>query len=531
MIDPAATPLLSALATAARRDHAAFYAPGHKRGQGIGRSLAALLGEQMFQADLPELPELDNLFAPEGPIQQAQQLAAVTFGADDSFFLANGSTCGIEAAVLAVCSPGEKVLVPRNVHRSVLSALILSGARPIFLSPASDTRWDLAYGMTPTSVAAALDQYPDIRVVVVVSPNYQGVCVDVSAICTIVHNHAGIVIVDEAHGPHLCFHDQLPLGALASGADLVIQSTHKVLSALTQASMLHVQGQRVDRDRLRQALQLTQSTSPNYLLLASLDAARQQMAVAGHALMDKTLHLARTVRSQLARLTPLACLTPETLAVTPGGFQLDLTRLTVDVAQLGMTGFAADTLLHETLGVTAELPTLRQLTFIISLGNTVADGSRLVTALTTLVKGTLNRKLLAPIPLSSRETVAPETDSFPLVPRKTNAAVNNKVNSPSFPLPTQPQGIGWEVPLLTEPPFSPREAFFAKSRSVSIAQAVGYICADTLCPYPPGIPILLPGEVITNEVIRYLQQIRDAGGVITGNPDPDLETLRIVETD
>ena len=490
MTDPSATPLLSALAAAAQRDHAAFYAPGHKQGQGVSQPLAALLGEQGLRADLPELPELDNLFAPEGPIQQAQQLAAATFGADETFFLANGSTCGIEAAVLAVCSPGDKILIPRNAHRSVLSALILSGARPVFVSPIYDSQWDLAYGITPEQVTAAFTQHPDLRAVVVVSPSYQGVCADIAAICACVHPRSGVVIVDEAHGPHLGFHDQLPPGAISGGADLVIQSTHKVLSALTQASMLHVQGQRVDRDRLRQALQLTQSTSPNYLLLASLDAARQQMAVAGPALMAHTLGIAQRVRSQLISLAPLQSLTPEQVTALPGDFQLDLTRLTVDVSALGITGFAADELLHQHLGVTAELPTLRQLTFIISLGNTVTDGERLITALASL---------------------------------KDNAAAIANT------LPDISVGEHGSTAQLSEPPLSPRDAFFAPSRTVPTDDAVGHMSADTLCPYPPGIPTLLPGETITPAAIAYLQQIQKLGGVITGSLDPTLQTLRIVD--
>lgn len=484
------TPLLSALAQAAQRDHAAFYAPGHKQGQGIPDLFKTLLGAQVFQADLPELPELDNLFAPEGPIQQAQQLAAETFGAEKTFFLANGSTCGIEAAVLAVCSPGDKILVPRNAHRSVVAALILSGAKPVFLSPTYDKRWDLAYGVTPEQVEWALKEHPDMRAVLVVSPSYQGICSDIAAIANLVHARSCVLIVDEAHGPHLSFHDQLPQGAIAGGADLVIQSTHKVLAALTQASMLHVQGTRVDCERLRQALQLTQSTSPNYLLLASLDAARYQMAMAGTALMEKTLAIANQVRSQLLTLASLQCLTSECVAQVSSHFHLDCTRLTVDVSALGMTGFAADELLHEHLEVTAELPTLRQLTFIFSLGNTTTDGDRLLSALTSLVE---------------------------------KAAMNAE---PSLSLPSE---VSLSCPTLAEPPITPRDAFFAKSRVVAIAEAVGHISADTLCPYPPGIPVLLPGERITSEAIAYLQHIHVAGGVITGIPDSNWRALRIVD--
>lgn len=483
-------PLVSALAQAMQRQCTAFYAPGHKHGAGMSASLIELLGSQVFRADLPELPELDNLFAPEGPIHAAQVLAAQTFGAEETFFLANGSTCGIEAALLAVCNPGDQVLIPRNAHISVLSALVLCGAWPIFLTPVHHPQWDLALGVTAQQIEHALQTYPEIRAVVVVSPNYQGICADIAAIATCVHAQSNILIVDEAHGAHLSFHEQLPKGAIASGADLVIQSTHKVLAAMTQASMLHVQGPRIDRERLRKALQLTQSTSPNYLLLASLDAARQQMAQSGQALMARTLELVQGVRSRFADLAPLQCLTPEQVATFPGNLQLDLTRLTVDVSDLHITGFTADAWLHETVGVTAELPTLRQLAFIFSLGNSRADSERLVQALAELVQ-------------TAATLTAPSWGDFPNAP--------------------------WIEKPLSKPPLSPREAFFASAQRIAIAQAVGQISADTLCPYPPGIPVLLPGERITQAAVTYLQQVHGAGGTITGNTDPTLQTLRIIE--
>lgn len=208
-----------------------------------------LLGQSALQADLPEIPGLDNLFAPAGPIKMAQILAAEAFGAEETWFLANGSTSGIEAAILATCGPGDMILMPRNVHQSVLSGLVLSGATPIYLNPHYCPDWDLTYGITAPSVAAALTAYPAIKVVVVVSPTYEGICSDIAAIAPLVHDHGALLLVDEAHGPHLHFHPDLPQDALAGGADIVVQSTHKVLSALTQAAMLHVQGPRVNRDR------------------------------------------------------------------------------------------------------------------------------------------------------------------------------------------------------------------------------------------------------------------------------------------
>ncbi|PSN10822.1 lysine decarboxylase, partial [filamentous cyanobacterium CCP5] len=262
-------PLLAAIAASAIRDHAPFYAPGHKQGRGAAARLKDLWGEAVFRADLPELPELDNLFAPEGPILEAQELAAAAFGAEQTWFLANGSSGGLEAAILAVCAPGDEIIVPRNAHQSVISGLILAGAKPVFVMPEYDPDWDLVLGVPPEAVAAALANHPQAKAVLLVSPTYHGICSDVGAIAALAHARDIPLLIDEAHGPHFGFHPDLPPSAMASGADLSVQSTHKVLGALPQASMLHMQGPRLDRQRLSRALQLTQSTSPSYLLLAS----------------------------------------------------------------------------------------------------------------------------------------------------------------------------------------------------------------------------------------------------------------------
>jgi arginine decarboxylase len=478
-----ATPLLTALRSAASRSHAAFYTPGHKRGQGAPSVLSDLLGSAVFRADLPELPGLDNLFAPQEAIAQAQKLAAEAFGADRTWFLVNGSTCGIEAAVLATCNPGDKILLPRNVHQSAIAALILSGALPIFLEPEYDTELDIAHSITPDGVAAALEQHPDAKAVLMVYPTYYGVCGDVAAIAQLAHSYRIPLLVDEAHAPHFAFHPDLPTSALAAGADLVVQSTHKVLSALTQAAMLHLQGQLLDPERISRSLQLLQSTSPSYLLLASLDAARQQMATEGNTLMSQTLALADQARAEIGAIARLKVLTADAAGQTPGFVALDRTRLTVTVTELGITGFEADELFHQQLGVTAELPSLQHLTFIISLGNTEEDIEQLIRAFKVLAKEGKQRK------------VAPDRLPFP-----------------SF------------VP----PALSPRAAFFAASVVLPIAQTIDRISAELVCPYPPGIPVLLPGERVTAEALAYLQQISAAGGMIVGCADADLQTLKVV---
>ncbi|MBD1936762.1 aminotransferase class I/II-fold pyridoxal phosphate-dependent enzyme [Microcoleus sp. FACHB-68] len=483
----ATTPLLDALQKCAGKPDAPFYAPGHKRGQGTPQRLADFLGLPVFQADLPELPELDNLFAPEGAIAEAQQLAAAAFGAAQTWFLVNGSTAGIIASILATCGAGDKIILPRNAHRSAISGLILSGAIPIFVNPEYDPAWDLAHSITPAAVADALAAHPDAKAVMMLYPTYQGVCGDLPAIAELAHRHNIPLLVDEAHGPHFAFHPDLPSSALSAGADLTVQSIHKVLAAMTQASMLHVQGNRINRHRLAQALQLVQSTSPSYLLLASLDAARQQMATEGKQLLTQTLQLAQEARARIAQISGLSVL--EAPAPTQAGFvALDATRLTVSVAGLGITGYQADEILHQQLGVTAELPSLRQLTFIISLGNTAADIERLVQAFTTLPDyAAENKATLSPTP------------------------------------PPQHSALSTQHSAL-----SPRDAFFAATETLPVEQTCTRISAESVCPYPPGIPVLIAGETITATALDYLQQVQRNGGTITGCSDPNLKTLKVV---
>lgn len=466
------TPLLEMLAKCAQSQNAAFHTPGHKRGRGSFAAFRELIGDRALLADLPELPELDNLFAPQGAIAEAQCLAAETFGAEQTWFLANGSTCGIIAAILATCNPGDKILLPRNVHQSAISGLILSGAVPVFLQPEYDSVLDIAHSVTPETVALTLKQHPDAKAVLIVYPTYYGVCGNLSAIANLTHAAGIPLLVDEAHGAHFAFHPDFPISAMAAGADLAVQSTHKTLSALTQASMLHVQGSRIDRDRVSRSLQLTQSTSPNYLLLASLDAARAQMASQGEELMSQTLELADRARSNLKNVLEVS--------PSPGCFAVDLTRLTITVSHLGLDGFTADELL-QSFGVTAEFPSLQHLAFIISLGNTEMDIERLIEACDRLPVNTPNTPIL------------------------------EKVVQPS------------PAPLL-----SPREAFFAPSRFLPLEQAINQISAELICPYPPGIPVLLPGERITSEAIALLQFVLNAGGFISGCSDPSLNQLKVV---
>ena len=494
-MDQSVTPLVDALQRCATRPSAAFHTPGHKRGQGISPRHRDLFGSQIFRTDLPELPELDNLFAPEGVILQAQALAAEAFGADRTWFLANGSTCGIEAAILATCGPEDKIILPRNVHSSAIAGLILSGATPIYVEPDYSERWDLAVGVSPAVVERAIAQHPTAKAVLLVSPTYQGICSDISAIAHITQSHNIPLIIDEAHGPHFAFHPDLPIPALAAGADLAVQSAHKVLSAFTQAALLHTKGNRIDSHRIARSLQITQSTSPSYLLLGSLDAARHQMAIDGFELLAKAIAHSDRASQAINALPGLSVLQPQRAGkASENGLAGDRTRLTIDVSALGLTGFQADDILHNQFNVTAELPTLKQLTFIISLGNTAADTESLLHGFKQLCK------------------------LHPPKPKEIQ-------NQPTWGLSAAVREASPQELVQTQPSVTPRQAFFAPHRPVPIAQAAGQICAETICPYPPGIPALLPGELITKSAIAYLQTLLAASAILTGCQDPQLKTI------
>ncbi|WP_414621039.1 aminotransferase class I/II-fold pyridoxal phosphate-dependent enzyme [Calothrix sp. CCY 0018] len=491
------TPLLDAIISNAKRPHAAFYTPGHKQGKGISSKLIEYFGKAVFSADLTELTELDCLFAADGVIQQAQQLAAEAFGATQTWFLVNGSTCGIEAAILATCSDRDKIILPRNVHSSVISGLILSGAIPIFINPEYDATLDIAHSITIQSLEKALQKHPDAKAVIMVYPTYYGVCGDIKAIAKLTHEYNIPLIVDEAHGAHFAFHPELPISALNAGADLTIQSIHKTLGAMTQASMLHVQGSRININRINKALQLTQSTSPSYLLLASLDAARQQIALQGKELLTQTLQLAQEARNRINKISRLSILnfppSPHP-PISPSPSSLDKTRLTVTVSELGITGFEVEEILDEKFNVTPEFASLKTVTFIISLGNTAEDIEQLVKAFITLAK-----EYKKPLLAVEKGLENNHQEAEPL-----------KLGSQNFAL-------------------SPRQAFFSCTETVPIKEAINRISAETICPYPPGIPLLIPGEIITSTVVEHLLNVKAMGGLIGNCADTSLHTLKVVE--
>lgn len=459
-------PLWEALVAQAGRGDLGFHTPGHNGGQGL--PLCWKDFADFGRLDLTELEGLDSLHDPEGAIAEAQHLAALAWGAEQTWFLVGGASVGLQAAILATVGPGQKLLLPRNVHQSIVHALVLSGAEPVWLQPEWDDTHQLAHGLSTANVEAVLVAHPDIRAVLAIHPTYFGAMGDTRAIADAAHRRGIPLLVDSAHGAHLRFHPDLPECAVAAGADLVVHSAHKTLPALTQAALLHVQGQRVDRQRLCLALRMLQTTSPSYLLLASLDAARAWMEARGRGLLEETLILCEAVRRQ----NPFPCLTRDECRPGSGFDDLDPTRLTLDLRPCGLNGPAAETWLIEHRGVHCELADLHHLVFIFNTAHRFEDGQRLSEALSSLAR--------------------------------------------AFSLSSAPPPSPQPLPPLPEQACSPRTAFEHPHHYRIPVDAQGCICAQTLSVYPPGIPLLLPGERIAASTLEWLEIVRVTGGTISG---------------
>ncbi len=482
------TPLFDAMVSLAEAKKVSFHTPGHKSGKGISTRFRKFVGSKIFAIDLTTLDEVDCLQKPVGVIKEAQELAAEAHGADRSFFLINGTTVGNHAMILSSVRPGDEVLVARNAHKSILAGIILSGATPRFFLPSFDADLGIAVNVSAAAAKAAMAAHPRARVVTITSPNYYGIAADTPAIVAASHGAGKIVLIDEAHGPHLHFHPALPTSAVDAGADLTVQSTHKIVGGMTQASMLHLRGTSVDPARVAGALQMLQSTSPSYILMASLDLARMQMATEGRKLLTKAIELAEEARERINRIAGLRCLRARQVE-SWGDFCLDVTKLTISVKSLGLTGYAASSLLNTEFGIQVEMADLFNVLVIVSIGDRRDDLDRLVSGLEHLA-------------------------------HRPQGGEGRPRDIPTVP-PVQ------EARLIC----SPRDAYFAPHAFVPLARAAGRVSTDIITVYPPGIPILVPGEEISCTAVEYLQFLGARGARIDGvldQPDETGPQVRVV---
>jgi len=366
--DQQATPLLTALLQHAARKPLQFHIPGHKTGKAMDPEFRDIIGESALSLDLINIGPLDDLMHPVGIIRDAQQLAAEAFGADATFFSVQGTSGAIMAMIMSVVGPGDEILVPRNIHRSVLSAIILSGARPYFMQPEIDLHLGIAHGVRVETVAAALTAHPGVKALLLINPTYFGVAADLRAIVDVAHAHGVVVLVDEAHGVHIHFHEALPLSAMQAGCDLAATSVHKLGGSLTQSSVLNVREGFIRARHVHAILSMLTTTSTSYLLLASLDAARRQLAMHGHELIEHALQLAHSARIRINEIKGLYCFGDE-IKRSSATFALDPLKLTVRVADIGLTGYAVEGILREQHNIEVELSDLYNVLFIITYGD------------------------------------------------------------------------------------------------------------------------------------------------------------------
>ena len=482
-LDQSQTPLFNALVNHAKRNPIQFHIPGHKKGAGMDSEFRRFIGDNALSIDLINIAPLDDLHNPSGVIAEAQRLAAEAFGADYTFFSVQGTSGAIMAMILSVCKEGDKILVPRNVHKSVMSAIIFAGAKPVFISPVMDKRLGIAHGITTRAVRKALDLHPDAKALLVINPTYYGVAAHLKEIVELAHSRGVPVLVDEAHGVHVHFHERLPLSAMQAGADMAATSVHKLGGSLTQSSVLNVRGGLVNPKRVQSIISMLTTTSTSYLLLASLDAARKQLALHGREMAERAIRLAEDARRRINEIPELWCFGSEILD-NEAVYDLDPTKLTVHVAKLGITGYDAEVWLRENCNIEVELSDMYNILCLVTPGDSEEQIDALVSALERLVKEHQNQR--------------------------------------------PANGVNIKVPEIPHLSLSPRDAFYADTEMIPLSQAAGRIIAEFIMVYPPGIPILLPGEVITQENINYIREHLEVGLPVQGPEDKTLEHVRVI---
>lgn len=480
------TPLFNALMEYVDRDTLPFHVPGHKKGVGIDEEFKNFIGANPFKIDVTVFKQVDSLHHPTGPIKKAQELAADAYGAEASFFSIHGTSGAIQAMIMSAVNDGDKIIVPRNVHKSITAGIILSGAIPVFMQPELDKKLGIAHGVPPATVKSTLKEHPDAKAVLIINPTYYGVATDLKEIVEIVHNHNIPLLVDEAHGPHLAFSDKLPLSALEAGADICAQSTHKIIGSLTQASLLHVNSKYISPKRVQQILNLMQTTSPSYILMASLDCSRRQIALHGTELLQSTVDLCAYTRSEINKIPGFYCFGEEVLG-KPGSYSFDSTKLTISCRELGITGFELDMILSNKYYIQMELSDFYNVLAVGSFGDTKEGMDRLLKAL----------KEISSEYFGTKESIQDFLD-IPAIPKKI---------------------------------LNPREAFYSDKISIPLKESLGKISGEFLLAYPPGIPLLCPGEEVTQDVLNYVEDLKRANLYVQGTEDPTVTNLKIVTLD
>ena len=457
-----------------------FDVPGHKRGRG-NPELVQLLGESCVGLDVNSMKPLDNLCHPVSVIREAEELAAQAFGAAHAFLMVGGTTSAVQSMVLSAVKGGEKIILPRNVHRSVMGALVLCGAIPVYVNPECDHRLGIPLGMRLAEVERAILENPDAKAVLVNNPTYYGICSDLRGIVELAHRHGMLCLADEAHGTHFYFHEELPLSAMEAGADMAAVSMHKSGGSLTQSSLL-LTGPGVQPGTVRQIINLTQTTSASYLLLSSLDIARRNLALRGRAEFQRVMGMADYARKEINQIGGYYAFSRE-LINGDSVYDFDITKLSVNTLEVGLAGIEVYDLLRDEYDIQIEFGDLGNILAYLSIGDRPREVERLVSSL---------------------------------------SEVRRRFGKPGAGLMKQ-EYIEPQVAV------SPQEAFYAPHRQLPLEETVGMVCSEFVMCYPPGIPILTPGERITREILEYILYAKKKGCSMTGPEDPEIRYLNVLQ--
>lgn len=480
--DQSKTPLFDAVKKHIEKNIVPFHVPGHKYGKGL-KEFADFVGQNVMLMDLNGMEDLDNANNPIGVIYEAEKLFASAFGAQYAYFLVNGTTSGVQAMIMSACEPGDEIILPRNAHKSVFGGVILSGAVPVYVQPEINNEIGVALGVSIDNVKKAILKHPHAKAVFVINPTYYGVASDLKSITRTAHKFGMAVLVDEAHGAHMGFHNDFPLTAMEVGADMSAVSTHKTGGSLTQSSALLLRGHKIQPEAVKQVLNLTMTTSSSYILMSSIDVARKQLALYGEEMLDETLRLARMARDEINKIEGLYAFGKELIG-TAGVYDFDETKLGINVRNLGITGYEAERILRDEYNIQIEMSDLYNILAIISLGDTQESIERLVDALKSMAK---------------------------------KLGVKD-VKKPTI-IPHSPQVI-----------VSPRDAFYSYKKPMKLEDAVGEVSAEMVMAYPPGIPLILPGERITQDLVDYIRILKEEECQLQGTADPYVNYIRVLGT-
>ncbi len=481
MLDQNKAPIYEALEAFRKNKIVPFDVPGHKRGRG-NPELVQLLGQQCVGLDVNSMKPLDNLCHPISVIKEAEELAAEAFGAAHAFLMVGGTTSAVQSMVLTACKKGEKIILPRNVHRSVINALVVNGAIPIYVNPDMDKKLGIALGMKISQIEKAMEENPDAVAVFVNNPTYYGICSNLKKIVELAHEKGMLVLVDEAHGTHFYFGENMPVTAMAAGADMASVSMHKSGGSLTQSSFLLI-GSNVSPGYVRQVINLTQTTSASYLLLASLDISRKNLALRGREAFEEVERIAAYARTEINKIGGYYAYGEE-LINGDSIFDFDTTKLTVYTLDIGLAGIEVYDLLRDEYDIQIELGDIGNILAYISIGDRMRETERLVSALYDI----------------RRRYQKDKTGLF-----------DHEYITPAVVM-------------------TPQEAFYAeKEEMIPIRETKGRICTEFVMCYPPGIPILAPGERITQEIIDYILYAKEKGCSMTGPEDEEIERLNVIK--